>query len=152
MVKPIYLCSLRERVGKSLLSIGIILKLQKEGKKVAYFKPIGVPMSAFTNKADRDVGFIQKTVFKTPLPYDIISPVSIPDCYYVDLIDSTKKEEHLAKIKKAYDELSKKYDYAVIEGAPSIKKYVRVGLDDLTIAQTLGIDDLVYIQTESMHR
>lgn len=149
MVKPIYLCSLREHVGKSLLSIGIILKLQEDGKKVAYFKPIGIPMGAFTNKADRDVGFIQKTVFKTNLPYDIINPVSIPDCYYVDLIDSTKKEDNLAKIKKAYDELGKKYDYAVIEGAPSIKKYIRVGLDDLTVAQTLGIEELVYIQTES---
>jgi len=149
MVKPIYLCSLRERVGKSLLSIGIMLKLQEEGKKVAYFKPIGIPMGAFTNKADRDVGFIQKTIFKTTLPYDIVNPVSIPDCYYVDLIDSTKKEENLEKIKKAYDEIAKNYDYAVIEGAPSIKKYIRVGLDDVTVAQFLNINELVYIQTES---
>jgi len=49
MFKPIYLCSLREHVGKSLLSIGIILKLQEEGKKVAYFKPIGVPMGSSTD-------------------------------------------------------------------------------------------------------
>lgn len=49
MVKPIYLCSVRERVGKTLLSIGIIQKLKKMGKKVAYFKPIGVPKGAFSN-------------------------------------------------------------------------------------------------------
>ena len=39
MVKAFYLCSLRERAGKSFLSIGFIQKLQKEGKKFAYFKP-----------------------------------------------------------------------------------------------------------------
>ena len=137
MTKVMYLCSLSEHVGKSLLSIGIMLKLQREGKKVAYFKPIGIPKGAFSDKADRDVGFIQSTVFKTTLPYDIISPVSIPDCYYVDLIDSSRKEEHLNSIKRSYDELEKDFDYIIIEGAPSIKRYIRVGLDDITIAQKL---------------
>ena len=122
MVKAIYLCSLREHVGKSLLAIGIMLNLQEQGKKVAYFKPVGIPKGAFSDKADRDVGFIQNTVFKTDLPYDIISPVSIPDCYYVDLIDSSKKEDHLISIKHAYEDLGKIYDYIIIEGAPSIKK------------------------------
>ena len=149
MVKAIYLCSLHEHVGKSLLAIGIMLNLQEQGKKVAYFKPVGIPRGAFSDKADRDVGFIQNTVFKTDLPYDIISPVSIPDCYYVDLIDSSKKEGHLISIKQAYEELSKKYDYIIIEGAPSIKKYIRVGLDDVTIAKSLDIHELVYIQIES---
>ncbi|MFX0072205.1 MAG: DRTGG domain-containing protein [Candidatus Hermodarchaeota archaeon] len=149
MTKPIYLCSLRERVGKSLLSIGIMQKLQKDGKKVAYFKPIGIPKGAFSNKADPDVGFILNTVFSTSKPFDIINPVSIPDCYYVDLIDATKKEEHLDKIKSAYDEISKDMDYVIIEGTPSIKKYIRVGLDDVTIAQYLGINDLIFIETAS---
>ncbi|MFX1496260.1 MAG: DRTGG domain-containing protein [Promethearchaeota archaeon] len=149
MAKTIYLCSLSEHVGKSLLSIGIMLKLQEDGKRVAYFKPIGIPRGAFSNKADRDVGFIQSTVFKTSLPYDIISPVSIPDCYYVDLIDVSKKEDYLNNIKKAYDELDKEYDYVIIEGAPSIKKYIRVGLDDVTVAQKLGLSELVFIQAES---
>lgn len=150
MTKTIYLCSLKERVGKSLLSIGIMQKLKKEGKKVAYFKPIGIPKGAFSNKADPDVGFIQNTVYKTDLPYDIISPVSIPDCYYVDLIDTSKKGENLKKIKDAYDEINKdNLDYIIIEGAPNIKKFIRVGLDDLSIAEKLGINELVFILTES---
>jgi BioD-like phosphotransacetylase family protein len=128
-------------------------KLKREGKKAAYFKPIGVPKGAFSNKADPDVGFIQSTVFKTNLPYEIISPVSIPDCYYVDLIDATKKEETVTKIKAAFNELIKgDFDYIIIEGAPSIKKYIRVGLDDLTIANSLGINELVFIQAESSDR
>ncbi|MFW9951735.1 MAG: AAA family ATPase, partial [Candidatus Thorarchaeota archaeon] len=138
-----------EHVGKSLLSIGIMKKLQEDGKTVAYFKPIGIPKGAFSNKADRDVGFIQNTVFKTDLPYDIISPVSIPDCYYVDLIDSSRKEQNLQIIKDAYNKLGQKYDYIIVEGAPSIKKYIRVGLDDVTIAQSLGINEVVFIQTKS---
>ena len=118
MVKVFYLCSLRERAGKSFLSIGFIQKLKKAGKKLAYFKPIGVPIAAFSNKADPDVGFILNTVYKTDHPYDLISPVSIPDAYYVDLVDESKKDEYLQKIKSAYEEITKDVEYVIIEGNP----------------------------------
>ena len=152
MVKAIYLCSLKERVGKTLLSIGIMQKLQNLGKSVAYFKPIGIPKGAFSSKADIDVGFIQSIVIKSYKPYDIISPISIPDSYYIDSIDASKKEDSLAQINNAYKEVSKDVDFVVIEGAPSIRKYVRVGLDDLSIACELGIDELIFIETESSDR
>ncbi|MEJ2250919.1 MAG: AAA family ATPase [Candidatus Lokiarchaeota archaeon] len=149
MVKPIYLTSIRERVGKTMLSIGIMQKLKTLGKTFGYFKPIGVPKGAFSNKADKDIGFIENTIFKTNLPYDLVSPVSIPDCYYVDLIDASRKEEYLDKIKKAYEKSIKDKDYIIIEGAPSIKKYIRVGLDDISIAQMLGIDEVIFMETTS---
>ncbi len=152
MVKVFYLSSLEESAGKSFLSIGFIQKLKKEGKKFAYFKPIGIPKSAFTNKADPDVGFILNTVFRTDHPYDFISPVSIPDAYYVDLVDSTKKEEFMQKIKNAYDKITTNMDYVIIEGNPSIRKFIRIGLDDITIAQDLGINELIYVSTESSDR
>jgi BioD-like phosphotransacetylase family protein len=152
MVKVFYLCSLRERAGKSFLSIGFIQKLKKAGKKFAYFKPIGVPRAAFSNKADPDVGFILNTVFKTDHPYDLISPVSIPDAYYVDLVDASKKDEYLLKIKSAYDRLTKDVDYMVIEGNPSIRKFVRTGIDDVSIAENLGIKELIYVSVESTDR
>lgn len=152
MVKTFYLTSLRERAGKSFLSIGFIQKLKKENKKFAYFKPIGAPKAAFTNKADPDVGFILNTVYKTDHPYDYISPVSIPDAYYVDLVDASRKEEYLQKIKTAYENISKNVDYVVIEGNPSIRKFVRLGIDDVSIAQTLGINELIYVSNESSDR
>ncbi len=149
MVKPIFLCSLKEHAGKSLLSIGIMQKLQNLGKKVAYFKPIGIPRGAFSQKADRDVGFILNSVFTTTLPYDMVSPVTIPDSYYIDLVNERSKEEYLKTIKLAYEGMSKEFDYIIIEGAPSIKKFIRVGLDDITIAQYLGINDVILVQKES---
>jgi BioD-like phosphotransacetylase family protein len=152
MVKTFYLTSLRERAGKSFLSIGFIQKLKKENKKYAYFKPIGVPKAAFTNKADPDVGFILNTVYKTDHPYDYISPVSIPDAYYVDLVDASRKGEFLQKIKNAYDTISKDVDYIIIEGNPSIRKFVRIGIDDVSIAQTLGINEVIFVSIDSSDR
>lgn len=125
-----------------------MLKLQKGGKKVVYFKPIGIPKGAFSCKSDKDIGFIQKT-FKTELPYDVLSPVSIPDCYYIDLIDAERKQEYLDAIVKSYNTISEEADYIVIEGGPSIKKFIRIGVDDVTIAQALGINELIFVEKES---
>jgi len=149
MVKSFYLTSLSERAGKSFLSIGFVQKLKKEGKRFAYFKPIGVPSAAFTNKIDPDVSFILKIVYKTNVPYDLVSPVSIPDAYYVDIVDANKKEEYLNKIKIAFNNLTKDVDYIVIEGNPSIRKFVRTGIDDVSIAQHLGINKLIYVSVDS---
>ena len=149
MVKAFYLCSLKERAGKSFLSIGFIQKLQKEGKRFAYFKPIGCPRGAYSSKADKDIEFILQKVYKNRTPYDLVCPVSIPDSYYIDLIDSSKKTEYIEKIKSVYDKIVKDVDYIIIEGAPSIRKFVRVGIDDVSIAKALGINDLIYISPES---
>ena len=152
MVKPIYLCSLRKRSGKTFLAIGMLQKLQKEGKKVAYFKPIGVPKGALTSKEDVRVRFIMDQIFKTDLPYEVVSPVTIPTRYYIDAIDASKKEEYLNTIKEAYDKISKDVDYVIIEGCPTLRSFVRVGTDDVSIAQALGVKELVFVQTESSDR
>ena len=149
VVKAFYLCSLRERAGKSFLSIGFIQKLQKEGKRFAYFKPIGCPQGAYSSKTDKDIEFILQNVYKDRSPYELVCPISIPDSYYIDLIDANKKLEYMEEIKSAYDEIVKDVDYVIIEGAPSIRKFVRVGIDDVSIAQALGINDLIYVSPES---
>ena len=149
MVKAFYLCSLLERAGKSFLSIGFIQKLQKEGKKYAYFKPVGCPKGAFSLKSDKDIDFILKNVYKDKESYDKVCPVSIPDSYYIDLIDAEKKIEYIERIKATYEEISNDVDYVVIEGGPSVRKFMRVGIDDVSVAKALGIKDMIYVSPES---
>ena len=149
MVKAFYLCSLLERAGKSFLSIGFIQKLQKEGKKYAYFKPVGCPKGAFSLKSDKDIDFILKNVYKDEESYDRVCPISIPDAYYIDLIDADKKVEYLDRIKATYEEISKDVDYVIVEGGPSVRKFMRVGIDDVSVAKSLGIKDMIYVSPES---
>lgn len=149
MAKGIFLTSLKERVGKTTLALGIILNLQQQGKKAGYFKPIGTPKAPFSNKADPDVGFLQSCSEVPKSPYNVLSPVSIPDCYYVDLVNENKKEQFLKNIENAYQDVANEFDYVIIEGAPSLKKFIRIGLDDVSIAERIGINKVVYIETES---
>ena len=149
MVRILYLCSLVERVGKTFLSIGIIQKLLSLEYKVSYFKPIGIPKSVYSNKHDSDINLISKA-FKPNKNFVFLNPkIFLPDVYYIDLVDANKKEEYLNKIKIAFNDLRKDVDYIIIEGNPSIRKFVRTGIDDVSIAQHLGINELIYVSIDS---
>lgn len=137
MGKTIYLSSLAERAGKSFIAIGMMQKLQKEGYTVGYLNPIG--LKRFVNaEFSLDVSQVM----------GITSPVSLPDNYYIDLVEQEKKKEYLEKITAAYEDLKEGMDYIIIEGR-SLRKFSNVGLDDISIAQALGIDEIILIETAS---
>jgi BioD-like phosphotransacetylase family protein len=133
MGKTIYLSSLGERAGKSFIAIGMMQKLQKDGYTVGYLNPIGV-----TRYVDSDLSLDVSSVM------GITSPVSLPDSYYIDLVKE-KKIEYLEKITTAYEDLKEGMDYIIIEGR-SLRKFSNVGLDDISIVQALGIDEIILIE------
>jgi len=145
MVKTIYLSSFSDRSGKTLIAVGLIQKFKKEGYKVKYFKPVGEPIGAFTNKADRDVSFVYMSVLESEHDMDTICPVSIAPNYYIDNIDITQRTEHTNKIKKAYEAIQQNTDIVIVEGTPNFGYFCRVGLDDITIAKELGIDGIYFV-------
>jgi len=149
MVKSIYLTSYNEGVGKTLIAIGLIQKYKKEGYNVQYFKPVGEPIGAFSNKSDRDVSFIFMNLIETKYEMDIVCPVSINLSYYVDYIDMNQRKECLEKIKNAYNAIAKDADVIIIEGTPNFAYFCRVGLDDITIAKELGISDIYFVDSTS---
>lgn len=149
MVKEIYLTSYNEGVGKTLIAIGLIQKFKKEGLKVEYFKPIGEPIGAYSNKSDRDVAYIFMNLVETTYDMETVCPVSINLNYYVDAVDVDQRKEYTEKIKIAYEKIKQSADVVVIEGTPNFSYFCRVGLDDLTIATELGIDGLYYVDNTS---
>ena len=76
---------------------------------------------------------------------DTVCPVSIALNYYIDNIDIEQRAEHTEKIKKAYEKIKQDCDIVIIEGAPNFSYFVRVGLDDVTIAKELGIDGIYFV-------
>lgn len=149
LVKTIYLSSFNERAGKTLIAIGLLQKFKKEGYNVKYFKPVGKPIGALTNKADRDVSFIFMNIIESEHDIDTICPVSITPNYYIDNIDIEQRTEYTEKIKKAYEKIKQDCDMVIIEGTPNFRYYCRVGLDDVTIAKELGIDGIYFILDNS---
>ncbi len=137
MVKTIYLSSLAERAGKSFVAVGMMQKLQNEDYTVGYLNPIGL-----TRYIDSEFSLDVSQVM------GITSPVSLPDNYYIDLVEPEKKQEYLEKIITTYENLKEGMDFIIIEGR-SLRKFSKIGLDDISIAQALGIDEIILIERVS---
>ena len=61
--------------GKTATALGIALKLQDEGLKVSYFKPLGF-QKGVAKKGDDDVK-LMRDILKLPFSSDVISPVAV---------------------------------------------------------------------------
>jgi len=63
MKKKIMLTSTKANAGKSIVAIGIFLKLKELNKNPGYFKPIGDTMSNIQkSRSDKDVSIISSVI------------------------------------------------------------------------------------------
>jgi BioD-like phosphotransacetylase family protein len=113
---PIYIGSTMGYSGKSLVALGLGLKMKEDGLEVGYIKPLGrVPVMVKGELTDGDASFMKKTL-SLPDPLDAVCPV----VYSQDLINSALKgraKDLRGKVMKAFAKISKGRDAVIIGGA-----------------------------------
>ncbi|NLY39688.1 MAG: phosphotransacetylase family protein [Firmicutes bacterium] len=118
--------------GKTATALGIALKLQDEGLKVSYFKPLGF-QKGVAKKDDTDVRLMRDTL-KLPFSSNVISPFTVHAHYLTGQYfrDEAKVAE---KIEQAFQRCSEGYDVVLIDG--SVAPYIgfHQGLDDFSLAE-----------------
>ncbi|WP_027718269.1 phosphotransacetylase family protein [Desulfovirgula thermocuniculi] len=129
--------------GKTALALGLAQKLQKEGYRVSYFKPIGSP----SRRADGvdDDAVLMKEVLQMDLPLEVITPRLIGPSYLLG--DGCREARE--KIREAYARVSAGADVVLIGGAAYPYAYAACGLDDITLARELGSPALLVVNVES---
>ncbi len=91
--------------GKTVIAVGLALKFQQEGLKVAYFKPVSQGYEDAT---------LMKELLNMSAPLEIISPTTASPFY---LSRGNRSVEMLATIKKAYEEIATGVDIVIIDSA-----------------------------------
>ena len=138
MVKTIFITGTDTSVGKTLITACIAAALLRKGKKVAVYKPV-------------QCGNLLKGKIKSP-DLEIVRKMSgiSENCLFNDYSFKFASSPHLAaelenkkvdvnSIKKHYKEISKKFDYVLIEGAggllvPLTREYTVLDLiNDLSV-------------------
>jgi BioD-like phosphotransacetylase family protein len=114
-MKSLFIASISEYAGKNLVALGIARKLISQGKKVGYFRPIGIfPIEIDGVLTCEDCVFFKKVLGLTD-PLSIICPIVITreliDQAYGQKINGLKE-----KIVSAFNEISKDKDIVVISG------------------------------------
>ncbi|MCP3921464.1 MAG: phosphate acetyltransferase [Desulfobacterales bacterium] len=134
MANSLYITTVTEKSGKSVIVLGLMALLLRDIRKVGFFRPI--IKSQPEGKMDHDINLI-KSHFNLELDYD--------DMYAVDLnqakmlIHEGRHSELMKIILNQYQQLQEKCDFVLIEGTDFEDGHESFNSDiDAAIAENLG--------------
>lgn len=131
--------------GKTATALGIGIKLQEEGLKVSYFKPLGFQKG--TVRRDDDDVFLMREVFKLPFPGDLISPVTVSR-HYLSGRFLGNDQEIFKQLDQAFETCGKGYDLLIVDGSVSPYVGYNRGLDDISLAERWGAAVIYILKPE----
>ena len=128
--------------GKNMIAMGIGLKLQKEGYRVGYMKPVGaLPQEKNGVLGDADAFFVQDILGLSENPA-LVTPVVVDQDFKMKAFTG-KCEDLMPRIKSAYEELGKDKDVMIVAGSGSMYSGKYCGLDGVGVVKALGIKAIV---------
>jgi len=130
--------------GKTAVCLALALRFRDEGKKVAYFKPIGV--SPGPERLEDEDALLMKEVLGMPQPLERIVLFHSSPHY---LTRYRKGGEHLEAVIGAFKEVSAGADVVIVEGITSPHVMLSLGLDAPTIAGAIGAKVLMVNRIEN---
>lgn len=118
------------KVGLSTVSIGLVRALERQGVRVAFFKPIAQPVNP-DETGDRSTDFIRAVTTLTPP-----DPVSMSEAKR--LVSEDQVELLLENIIQRLEEAAKNADVVVVEGLIQTERFPMGSRLNSKLAQTLS--------------
>lgn len=142
MPKGLYIGGTRAFSGKNMLTVGIGMRLQKEGVNLGYMKPVGVMPTEVNGKpGDEDAFFVQE-VLGLDQPAELMTPVLVTQDFKMRAF-AGQTGDLMPEIVDAYTRLSAKRDLMLVCGAGHTLsgKYCR--LDGIRLVKELNLKAVI---------
>jgi BioD-like phosphotransacetylase family protein len=138
---PLYITSTERYAGKTLITMGLIDRLKKDGFKVGYFQPMGhFPVKAGDELTDRSAWLI-KRLFELEEPLDILCPVVVTrDLIMQNLKGSVTSIQQ--KLENAFKEVSQEKDVVVVGCDDTFSEGSSFGVSGVQLVETLNAQAL----------
>jgi len=134
---PIYIGSTMGYSGKSLVTLGLGLRMQADGLNVGYMKPFGrVPTTEHGALTDGDAYFMRRTLDLND-PMELVCPV----VYTQDLMAEAlrgKGKGLMPSVMKSFRSLSKGRDVLLLGGAKDMNDGALFGISGLRLVRETG--------------
>lgn len=138
----IYIGSTSGYSGKNMIAMSLGLKLQKEGYKVGYMKPVGaMPKEQDGKFGDEDAFFVQEVLGLNENP-EKVTPVVVDQDFKIRAF-SGECQNLMQRIKESYEELSKDKDVMIVSGSGSMYSGRYCDVDGVSVVKELGLKALV---------
>lgn len=145
-MKSIYITSIERYSGKTAFCLAFGKRLQDEGKKVGYLKPVSLqPWFISGHIADEDAEFV-KNILGLPNNVWDLSPVVITDDLLKEYLREGGKKDYFEVVKDAYQNASKGEDILILEGGGSLREGYIIGLPTPFVAKNFGSSILVLVK------
>jgi len=118
--------------GLSTVSIGLVRALERQGVRVAFFKPIHQPTDR-SDLTDRSTHWMSEQ-----LPIKPPQPIALDEAR--DLVSHDKIEMLMEEVVQRYDSVSKQCDVLVVEGLLQTESFPLGGTLNKKIIQTLSAE------------
>jgi len=149
--KRVYIASTEEKTGKSVIAIGLALIARDLGKKVGYFKSIGVETSEFKDGAvDEDVKTMMKLLDLKGDP-KLYSPIILGRETFLDDFDTNKSSKYIGEILSAYEKASREKEVMLIEGATTLSSGAFLSCSVPSISSRLNADIILVSRFKKDH-
>ncbi len=146
-MKALYVTSIEPYSGKTAVCLALGKRLQADGHKVGYLKPVSTqPWRTPQGKlADEDAAFVQSALGLGTDPSGL-SPVIVTPALLSKLLSGKTKHDHQKMIKDAASSAVKGMDVLLLEGNECLRRGYSLGISDTQVAELLGALVLVVIR------
>ena len=118
MCRKIFIAGTQQHSGKSTLSIALMHLARQKYDRVGYVKPIGPKVESVEGRIVDMDAILMSRVFGLKDDYDLMCPLAFQRDFTRDfLAGKISTDEIFRRVIHSRDELEKRYDFLVIEGA-----------------------------------
>ena len=146
-MKALYVTSLHTFSGKTAVCLALGRRLQREGYKVGYFKPLSTrPWKPVPGRAlDEDADFVRRTLGLQEPSAGLVG-VALTPSLLRDMLCCRSERDLMSEIRTAYRQIGSDKDVVLLEGGASLREGFSVGLGTPQVANGLGVPSLAVVR------
>lgn len=145
-MNALYVTSVEPFIGKTALCLALGRRLQQDGYRVGYLKPMSVQpwRTPEGTWADEDAAFV-RTVLKLEVPLEEMSPIIVTGAELRQRMAGAA-EDLVERVRCAAAQAGKGKDVLLLEGGSSLRQGYTMGLSNVHLAEVLGAPILVLVR------
>ncbi|MBN1179271.1 MAG: phosphotransacetylase family protein [Anaerolineae bacterium] len=139
-MKALYITSLQTFSGKTAVCLALGLRMQRDGYKVGYFKPLSTQQwEPIPGRAmDEDADFVRRTL-KLEEPLGNLVGISFTPSLLRDVLCGCSTRDFVSEVQSAFRRASEGRDVVLLEGGASLREGISVGLNPWYVSEALDL-------------
>jgi dethiobiotin synthetase len=146
MAKGIFITGTDTAIGKTTIALGLIAALQEKGLTVAAMKPVSAGCEQTENglRNEDAVNLMQQA--SIDLPYEVVNPYAFEPAIAPHIVaEKTGTSIDIGLIKERYEEIAKRADFIVVEGAGGWLVPINENETMADVAKILSLDVITVV-------